>query len=338
MDGATRSEFEFIRRIGEGCLVRPDRVLAGIGDDAAVFKTASGDAFMVTTDLLAEGVHFIKDEISGFDLGRKSLAVNLSDIAAMGGVAEQAFVSLAIPNDCAMSYVEELYAGMKSLAGRHGVNILGGDTAGSASGLFISVTVTGTAPEADILYRSGARPGDRIFVTGALGDSRAGLYLILNKIKTNDPPLSALKRAHLRPKAYLDEGRFLAARGGVHAAIDVSDGLSSDLGHIASRSRVGARIHADRLPVSEDLVEFCRRFDADPADYALRGGEDYVLLITASPDRAADIASRYEETFDAPLHDIGEITAEPGVQAIFPDGRTADVTPGGWDHFTSRSD
>src|SRR5210317_1408028 len=163
-------EFGFIKKISRGCLIRPDNIIKAIGDDAAAFTTAADQLSLITTDLLVERVHFLRAAISGFDLGYKSLAVNLSDIAAMGGTAREAFVSIAVPPDCLTNYLEDLYKGLKSLATEFDVNILGGDTTASKSALVINICVIGSAPEAEILYRDKAKAGDHIFVTGTMGD------------------------------------------------------------------------------------------------------------------------------------------------------------------------
>jgi thiamine-monophosphate kinase len=326
-------EFGFIRRIGGGCLSRPQGVVRGIGDDAAAFRTDGRLLALVTTDMLVERVHFLRAATGGRDLGHKSLAVNLSDIAAMGGTAREAFVAIAVPDDLSLSYLEELFAGMKALAQAHEVNILGGDTTRSAADLVISVTVYGTVAEAELLTRDGARPGDVIFCTGCLGDSRAGLHLILEEVGADTPALRALLAAHRRPSPHLAEGRFLAGRPGVHAAIDVSDGLSSDVGHIAAQSRVGARLVADDIPVSEQLQDYCRRFGRSALEYALAGGEDYTLLVAAAAEAAGDLARDFEKAFERPLHAIGVITAGAGIELVEPGGRIRPIPPTGWDHF-----
>ena len=329
-------EFGFIERIGAGGLIRPEGVVKGIGDDAAVVRSPTGQVLLVTTDLLVERVHFLRAATSGFNLGYKALAVNLSDIAAMGGTAREAFVSIAIPENCDVEYLDDLYRGMRHLAARHRVNILGGDTTGSMTDLIINVAVTGTADESEVLYRSGARVGDLICVTGTLGDSRAGLYLILNDLPADTPALQALFEAHILPRPCLEEGRFLAECGAVGAAIDLSDGLSSDLAHVLACSRVGARIEDRRLPLSQDLKAFCRQFGFDPVDYALAGGEDYSLLCTVAPEAVEDVASAYAQRFGRPLHVIGNITAGGCLERVEADGRTQVVPPSGWDHFRSR--
>jgi len=249
-------EFGFIKRISRGCLIRPQNVIKAIGDDAAAFIPTPDEAILVTTDLLVERIHFLRDATSGFNMGYKALSVNLSDIAAMGGIAREAFISIAIPEDCSIDFLDDLYKGMKRMAAEFDVNLLGGDTTRSKADLVINISVLGSASEKEILYRDTAQHGDIICSTGFLGDSRAGFYLITNDIKADSNELKPLIDAHVTPKPYLREGRFLASQRGVHAAIDVSDGLSSDIGHIAEQSNVGIRLYSEKIPVSDNLKKF----------------------------------------------------------------------------------
>ena len=329
-------EFGFIKKISRGCLIRPDTVIKGIGDDAAAFVTEPDYLSLITTDLLVERIHFLREAISGYDLGFKSLAVNLSDIAAMGGTAREAFVSIAIPENCQLEYLEQIYNGIKKLAAKFDVNVLGGDTTSSRVDLIINIVVQGIVPKNELMCRDAARPGDIIFSTGFLGDSRAGLHLVLNKIAADTEALKSLLRAHLVPEPHLREGRFLARQQGVHAAIDTSDGLSSDLGHIVEESRVGARLFADKIPVSQELKEFCAIFNFDPIDYALAGGEDYTLLCTLAPERADQTAKAFAKEFKRPIFKIGEITAEKQLVVVYPDAKAKPITPTGWDHFKTK--
>ncbi|MGD8962971.1 MAG: thiamine-phosphate kinase [Desulfobacterales bacterium] len=329
-------EFGFIKKISRGCLIRPDMIVKAIGDDAAAFRSDPEQLTLITTDLLVERIHFLREAISGFDLGYKALAVNLSDIAAMGGTAREAFISIAIPDDCQLDYLDDIYNGIKNLAARYDVNVLGGDTTRSKIDLIINIVIQGVVPEAEILCRDAARPADIICSTGFLGDSRAGLHLILNQITAESQGLKSLLKAHNLPQPHLREGRFLAGQSGVHAAIDTSDGLSSDLGHITEESQVGARLYADKIPISPNLKDFCARFDFDPVDYALSGGEDYTLLCTIAPDRAEDIAQDFKKTFERPLFAIGEITADKQLTLLYPNAKTKPITPTGWDHFRAK--
>jgi thiamine-monophosphate kinase len=282
---------------------------------------------------LVERIHFLRNAISGFDLGYKSLAVNLSDIAAMGGTALEAFISIAIPQDCPLDYLEDIYEGMKHLAAKFDVNILGGDTTSSQIDLIINIVVHGTVAENEMLCRDAAHHGDIIFSTGYLGESKAGLHFILNQISADTDEDKQLLKAHLLPEPHLEEGRFLAQQTGVHAAIDTSDGLSSDIGHIVEESKVGARLFADKIPVSQNLKKFCTRFDFDPVTYALSGGEDYTLLCTIAAESAAEVAAGFKKKFNRPLFQIGEITGTRRMELVWPDGRVSVFSPSGWDHF-----
>jgi thiamine-monophosphate kinase len=326
-------EFGFIRRVSRGCLVRPEGVERAIGDDAAAFVGPSDELTLVTTDLLVERVHFLRSATTPFNLGHKAMAVNLSDIAAMGGTAREAFVSAAIPAGCSVEYLDELYDGMKSLAARHGVNILGGDTTSSMADLVLNVTVVGFVRRDEVLYRSGARPGDAVCVTGTVGDSRAGLHFVLEGAQIPDGAMRSLLDAHILPRPQLEEGRFLASTRGATAALDVSDGLSSDLMHILEESGVGIRIHADRIPISPALRDFCARLGRDPVRFALTGGEDYVLAVTVAPDRLDDMSRGFAARFGRPLYCIGEATDSGKYELVTPDGQVEGVQATGWDHF-----
>jgi thiamine-monophosphate kinase len=222
---------------------------------------------------------------------------------------------------------------MKHLAAKFDVNILGGDTTGSEIDLIINVVVHGTVAKDRMLCRNAAEPGDIIFSTGYLGDSKAGLHLILNNIPLDSTEMQALYRAHVLPEPHLREGRFLASQSGIRAAIDISDGLSSDLGHIAEQSGVGATIYAAEIPVSDSLQKFCDAFGFDPLEYALSGGEDYTLLCTAAPQKAEEIAQKFQNKFKRPLFRIGQTTADSRLEIIYPDGTSKPISPRGWDHF-----
>ncbi len=329
-------EFGFIKRISRGCLIRPQNIIKAIGDDAAAFIPTPHEVMLVTTDLLVERIHFFRNTTSGFNLGYKALSVNLSDIAAMGGIGREVFISIGVPENCSVDFLEDLYNGMKRLATEFSLNILGGDTTRSKTDLIINILVLGSAFEKEILYRNTAQPGDIICSTGFLGDSRAGLHLITNNMKANSKEFKALRDAHIIPKPYLREGRFLARQGGVHAMIDVSDGLSSDMAHIAEQSNVGVRLYSEKIPVSKNLKKFCDRFDFDPVEYALAGGEDYTLLCTVSPDKVDHIAANYLKRFRNPLYRIGEITDSGKMELILWNGQVRSFTPSGWDHFKTQ--
>jgi thiamine-monophosphate kinase len=305
----------FRRRAGTGRGVR-----VGIGDDCAVLEPPEND-LLATTDLLIEDVHFRRRYATAGDIGWKALAVNLSDIAAMGGRPLWALVSLALPGDVAAEEIEAFYTAMIALGEAHATAIVGGDTCQSAAGWIVGVTLLGEAPKRPRL-RSGARPGDRIAVTGALGRSAAGLALL--ERSTREP--ADLLAAHLRPTPRVHEGQALGRIDGVSAMIDLSDGLATDLQHIADESGVGARVWLDRLPVDAATRRVAAALEADATRWATSGGEDYELLVTIDP------ASVPAATRAVPLTVIGECTTTGALEFLSADGRTVEVAAG-FEHF-----
>jgi thiamine-monophosphate kinase len=329
-------EFEFIRSIMDGCLFRPERVIKGIGDDCAVLGPLEGKALLVTTDLLVEDVHFILSKISPDHLGQKAAAVNLSDIAAMGGDARHLFVSIAVPRSMNVETLHDIYGGIKTLCRRYRVNLLGGDTSASPDRLVISIAAVGEMPEDEVLYRGGARPGDLLFVTGTLGDSLAGLRIIKGECTAPEPVRSELIRAHHLPVPFLEAGRAVARSRLASAMIDLSDGLVADLGHVCEESGTGAEIRIDLLPVSGPVKALAQVNGLDPLELALWGGEDYRLLI-AVPRRDR---RRFEEMFreNAPcrVYPVGEILKERGIRIL--DSMGGEFKQRGmlFDHFKKR--
>ena len=202
-------EFGFIDRIKPLCLISEEEVIKAIGDDCAVYEIEGSRVGLLTTDMLVEKVHFLRDRISPRDLGYKTLAVNLSDVARMGGIPRNAFLSIALPEDVTVEYLDELYEGMMGLGQEAGVNVLGGDTTGSKNDLVLNIALTGEAERDSVLYRDGARPGDMIYVNGPLGESAAGLEIILNDIKLEGGLREHLLRAHYRPEIFILQGQFL---------------------------------------------------------------------------------------------------------------------------------
>ncbi len=270
-------EFELIKKIRTS-FPAPDGIL-GIGDDCSVIPQRDGTDTLVSTDMLMEGVHFLFDDISPEQLGWKSAAVNLSDIAAMGGRPTGSFLSIAIPGSVSGDWVEGFINGYRDISGRFGVPLLGGDTSGSSGGICISVTVLGECIHGGAILRSGAKPGDILCVTGTLGDSAAGLKAILEG-RRRDGAVESLIYAHYHPVPEVEGGLSLASTGLVSSMMDISDGVASDIRHIMEESGVGAKIHTDRIPLSEDLLKACSLFGWDPLSLALEGGEDYHLLFT----------------------------------------------------------
>jgi thiamine-monophosphate kinase len=326
-------ELGFIDRIKNDCIYNPNNVVQGIGDDCSVYKMQNGKVELVTTDLLIENVDFLNGSISPFDLGYKSLAVNLSDIAAMGGIPLNFYISIAIPKDIELEFLEDLYSGMKSLAKEYSVNLLGGDTSASYHDLVINIVVIGEMPEEEVVYRQGAHIGDFIYLTGYVGDSAGGLDIILSKRKNDSEIFAYLLKQHFRPYPYLKEGRWLASKKMATSMIDVSDGVASDLGHICTENEVGAILYEDKLPISAQLKEYVMQYKLDHVKLSLFMGEDYVLLFTTPYHLSVDLEKTYQSVFGKELYKIGQITHKRGIQLIQSNGQTIPIPARGWDHF-----
>jgi thiamine-monophosphate kinase len=325
-------EFGFIERIVPYGNIRAEGVVKAIGDDCAVISVGGPDYLLVTTDLLVERVHFLMEWAPAEVIGAKALAVNLSDIAACGGSPLDAFISLAVPDRVDVAWLDGLYRGMGDMARAFEVNLLGGDTTGSRGDLTINVAVTGRVPRDEILFRHTANPGDIIVITGPLGDSGAGLEILLDSPELPSELRQPLVRAHLEPRPHVREGRSLASSDWCTAAIDVSDGLSSDLGHLCIDSGLGAVVHEDKIPVGEALMRAARALGRDPLDWILNGGEDYVLLAGLKPEMVKSLEDRASDegwSFSV----IGEFSEGKEMRVVRRDGSIELFAPGGWDHF-----
>jgi len=314
---ANIGEFGLIERI-RARFPAPDGV-TGIGDDCAVLTQHNGLDTLVSTDMLVEGTHFLRDDIEPFDLGWKSAAVNLSDIAASGGRPTGTFLSLALPAGLSGEWVDAFLDGYAEISGRFDVPLLGGDTTASPQRICINVTVLGECPVGRAVLRSGAMVDDLICVTGPLGDSAAGLKAILAGVP-RDADVQTLIARHYRPVPRIEEGQQLRLNLGVHAMMDISDGLGSDLNHILEASDVDAEIDPEALPLSIALKHVCARQGWDPMELAVSGGEDYELLFTCT--------RQTEMLLLVPHFVIGRITkrsrVSPGIKGI---------PASGFDHF-----
>lgn len=291
------TEFGFIDHIRRRFADLPDQGFEGIGDDCAVLPLG-GEALVFTSDLLTEGIHFLRHATSARELGGKSLAVNLSDVAAMGARPVATLLSIALPPDASGVWAEEFMEGYRELSARFGTPLVGGDTTRSESGVTINVTAIGRSPLTHLKRRRDARPGDALFVAGELGASGAGLRDLLAG-HPDTPPA----RIHRNPQPQVDEGIWLGGRPEVHAMMDLSDGLASDLRHILDESDCGAEVELERIPVAagSDLRT------------AACGGEDYKLLFTAAPAAARRLEEEFLARFGTPLHRIGRITERAGL-------------------------
>ena len=340
----TIREFDLIRALHRRHGRRAPSVIQGIGDDAAVITSRTGQWTVLTTDLLTEGVHFDLRTATMSDIGFRAAAANLSDVAAMGGTPQYLLVALAIPRTGTRQHVLQLYRGMMAACRPHRVTLIGGDTSASGGGWFISVTLVGMVPHRKALFRSGARIGDLLYVTGTIGDALAGLRLL------NEPPprarrhprtgaLSARHRQflidrHLHPTARVAEGQWLSALHLATSAIDISDGLSGDLRHICEESHVGVDLDLGALPLSPACVAYATSRHLDPVDLALTGGEDYELLFTASARQRPRLErTALERGFS--LTRIGKIHPfRFGIQAVSSHGRRHRLPNTSYEHFT----
>lgn len=316
---------------GLPCAQPPTDTL-GIGDDAAVLPLAGDTVQVITTDALCSGVHFLLDAARAVDIGWKSLAVNVSDVAAMGASPHCAFLSLALPpTQTPPGWIEDFSRGFAEAAEHYGVRLVGGDTNRSTTDLFINVTVIGATTRERIKLRSSGVVGDFIGVTGPLGDARAGLAVLLEGL-SRDAVAETLLTRHYRPAAQVRQGGILGEMPRIHAMMDISDGLLTDLGRLTQASGCGARIEGAAVPRSQELSSWSATHGRSALDYALAGGEDYVLLVTGAPGAAAEVQARLQGAGLAPLTIIGELTAGPGIELQL-NGAPYSCKEGGFTHF-----
>jgi len=314
----------------------PIKVPVGFGDDAALLAIEEGFQVLVSTDLLIEDVHFRNCYVSPEQLGYKALAVNMSDIAAMGGTPSRALIGLALPPSTPISFVERLYEGMISTGKEYGVSIVGGDTVRSPGPVMLAITMIGAVEDANVLCRGGARPGERIMVTGELGGAMLGLELLetgdgkSNSAMMQDIPFTRF----LHPVPRVREASIIARDHLATAMIDLSDSLSQDLIHLCKASHAGARIEKRLLPIDAAVLHFVSGKGTDPFRYALSGGEDYELLFTVRPEDVQQVIDRVHTETGTRVCDIGVMCPEDeGITLIDESGKESSLSPIGFEHF-----
>ena len=341
-NSSTKSEFDFIASLRQRVTAsapKNESLIAGVGDDAAVFRSSAGKETVITADLLVEDIDFRRTTTPPFLLGHKALAVSLSDIAAMGARPLWSLISIGVPEDIWQTeFVDHFYDGLLELANHYGVQLIGGDTSRTNESIVIDSVVAGECPAGTAVMRSGASPGDQIFVTGSLGAAAAGLRLIergahlaeQNLADEDSQKLDHVLIRQLRPEPRVGWGIVLGEERLATAMIDLSDGLSSDLNRLCDASGVGALIDSSLLPIDNRVVELCGRRALDPLQLALHGGEDFELLFTVKPGDVARLPRRVDGVENKR---IGAMTdAIEGVK-ISEGPRVWDLKPGGWKHF-----
>jgi thiamine-monophosphate kinase len=326
-------EFGLIERISARLGRRGDDVVVGIGDDCAVLKRGS-ILEAITTDCLVEGTHFQPGWLSMEDIGWKSLAVNISDVAAMGAVPGYALVTLFIPRGVAPEDIDALYDGLEASAGEAGVGIVGGDTVRIDGPLAVSVTLSGTCERDDLVLRSGAREGDVIVVTGSLGDAAAGMQYLKEGRKPEGPAGELSIARFRRPRSRHLESRLIVENLQPTSMIDISDGLLSDLRHILEMSKAGALLAEEAIPVGEGALDWFGGDRGEALSFAVAGGEDYELLFTIAGKREDEL-SRVESGIGLRLTAIGRITSKKTGLTLTGDGVGRRIEHDGFDHFKS---
>lgn len=324
-------EFGLIRRIQKQLPPPFSSIPLGIGDDAAAILPSPGKYLLLTTDTLLESVHFDLAYSSYAQIGYKAVSVNLSDIAAMGGTPRFFLVSLGLTDRQKVTDLDALYRGIGKGGGEGAIDLIGGNIVRSKALFFISLTVLGEVPKKEMVTRGGARAGEALYVTGTLGDAAAGLEIL--KEGSDPKGFSRLVGRHRTPQARWREGRLLAKNGWGTAMIDLSDGLTADLGHLLERSGVGAELDLTRVPISSPLRRYALQKRSDPIRYALEGGEDYELLFSVPEGKIPALESAVRRGVIAARR-IGVIRKKKdGLIARGLDGRLTPIASAGYDHF-----
>ncbi|MHB1148217.1 MAG: thiamine-phosphate kinase [Lutibacter sp.] len=333
-------EFGLIKHLTQNFGIQHKSTIKGVGDDAAVLEIKD-KSILVTTDLLVEGVHFDLSYMPLKHLGYKAVVVNVSDIYAMNGIATQITVSIAVSNRFPLEAVEELYEGIYLACKTYGVDLVGGDTTSSTTGLLISITAIGEAKNEDIIYRNTAKPNDLLVVTGDLGAAYLGLQVLerekrVFEVNPNSQPdltnYTYLVEKQLKPEARKDMVELFAALNlKPTAMIDISDGLSSEILHICTQSKVGCDLYEEKIPLDPQVISTCEEFDLNSTTIALSGGEDYELLFTISQNDFTKIQGNPHLTV------IGHMTDESvGVNLVTRAGQQIKLTAQGWNALLNK--
>lgn len=332
-----------IGRIGEFALIAsirrrmegkyPPEVALGIGDDCAVLRPQEGMDWVITTDTQVEDVHFRRAWLTPYQIGWRAMAVNLSDLAAMGAQPFAALAALTLPAATEETFFDQILHGLCDLGLRFDCPLIGGNLARDPARISLTLTILGRVPRGTAVLRRGARAGDEIWVSGRLGGSAAGLRTLLQPMPHTDAIGTTLRLRYAQPLPRIREALFLRTSGQLTSLIDLSDGLAGDLGHICNESGVGAQIVADALPLEAGAREVAAALGEDPLEYALRGGEDFELCCTAVSGALAPLRQEFRTQFGIDLTHIGVITAERALRLVRADGSQTPLSPQAFDHF-----
>jgi thiamine-monophosphate kinase len=329
---AELGERALIERIRARLGPQPGWLLVDAGDDAAVYEGPRNAVEVVTTDAVVDGVHVSRAFVSALDIGHRALAVNLSDLAAMGAAPRLATLSMALPEDLPVADFDALVGGLLALASRTRTRLVGGNITRIAGPLVVDITAIGVVHRRKVLTRGGARPGDYVFVSGTLGDARAGLARLQSTPAAGLDLASYPVARYLRPEPRLRLGQLLARRRAATSAVDLSDGLADGLARLAEASGLGIAIDLPALPIHAETASLVEAAGLDPVREAVLGGDDYELLFTVNPKRLGALRGVAKLVGDLGLTRIGRVTRTSGIALVHPDGRQ-EAAPGGYEHF-----
>lgn len=325
-------ERELIKRIQKKIKINNNEVILGIGDDAAIIKPSKNKNIVLTTDMMVENIHFSLSYYTAKQIGKKAAVSNISDIAAMGAIPKHMLISLAIPPSIDAEFIDRLYDGIISETRKHSINIIGGNITGAKVGSFtINIVLIGETDQE--IRRSGAKPGEVLMVTGDLGKSGAGLYVLQNNTKISKTSKKSLIISHLEPSHRLKESIVLKNTSQVTSMIDISDGLAKEAKEIGDSSNVGIIIYKDKIPTSKATDELLKSIGRDTKESALYAGEDYELLFTAKEEDAGKIIAALKKHTGTKATVIGRITQDKGICIMDKNNNIEELSKTGYDHF-----
>jgi len=326
-------EFELIERVARLLPHPGKKVVVGIGDDCAVYDTGGDKHSLITTDMLIETIHFSKEYATGYQIGWRAMAFNISDIASMGGTPAVAVISLGISKETEVDWVEELYKGMQAITEKYKFDIVGGDTVASHQTV-LNIALLGEVSVDHLCLRSNAKIGDAILVTGDFGGADAGLKVLQKKIELDEPSRNYVINRHLLPEPRLVVGEIFGAQPYHRAMTDSSDGLAADLRNISIASSVGMRVITEKIPIHPLTRNAAEKLHQSPLDLALYGGEDYELVFTAPKEAVTKLQKQVKQETGIEISEIGEVVSpEKGILLINKDSNEKPLTEFGYEHF-----